>query len=108
MLCCAVRCCAVLCCAPPPCPLAQGQGDREKEISDCKLIVQNIVYGTKTLLFSILYCTRHYHSAQQHEAARAAAMAAGQVYLRKYWHQHGVALPQTYACRLSTVSALPP
>jgi hypothetical protein len=60
-------------CVPP-----QGQGDREKEISDCKLIVQNIVYGTKTLLFSILYCTRHYHSAQQHEAARAAALAAGQ------------------------------
>lgn len=57
----------------------QGQGEKEKEINDCKLIVQNIVYGTKTLLFSILYCTRHYHSAQQHEAARAAAMAAGQV-----------------------------
>lgn len=83
-------CCAVLCCRPAyP---AQGQGDREKEISDCKLIVQNIVYGTKTLLFSILYCTRHYHSAQQHEAARAAAMAAGQVYLRTHLHQHGLTL----------------
>lgn len=40
--------------------------------------MQNIVYGTKTLLFSILYCTRHYHSAQQYEATRQAAMAAGQ------------------------------
>jgi len=56
----------------------QGPGEKEKEINDCKLIVQNIVYGTKTLLFSILYCTRHYHNVQQHEAAKAAALAAGQ------------------------------
>jgi hypothetical protein len=27
-------------------------------VGDCKLVVQNIVYGMKTLLFSILYCTR--------------------------------------------------
>lgn len=56
----------------------QGPGEKEKEINDCKLIVQNIVFGAKTLLFSILYCTRHYHNVQQHEAAKAAALAAGQ------------------------------
>lgn len=56
----------------------QGPGEKEKELSDCKLIVQNIVYGTKTLLFSILYCTRHYHHLAAHEAAKAAALAAGQ------------------------------
>lgn len=56
----------------------QGTGEKEKELSDCKLIVQNIVYGAKTLLFSILYCTRHYHNIQQHEQAKAAALAAGQ------------------------------
>lgn len=60
------------------CPLPQSQGEKEKEITDCKLIVQNIVYGTKTLLFSILYCTRHYNHSQQYEAAKVAAMAAGQ------------------------------
>jgi hypothetical protein len=58
----------------------QAQGDKEKEIGDCKLIIQNIVYGAKTMLFSILYCTRHYDAAQleaQREAQRAAAEAAG-------------------------------
>ena len=42
---------------PALCP-QQAPGEKEKEINDCKLIVQNIVYGMKTLLFSILYCTR--------------------------------------------------
>ncbi|KIY92260.1 hypothetical protein MNEG_15703 [Monoraphidium neglectum] len=38
--------------------LMETPGDKDKEVNDCKLIVQNIVYGMKTLLFSILYCTR--------------------------------------------------
>jgi hypothetical protein len=40
------------------CSTSQAPGEKEKEVNDCKLIVQNIVYGMKTLLFSILYCTR--------------------------------------------------
>ncbi|KAF6251281.1 hypothetical protein COO60DRAFT_653254 [Scenedesmus sp. NREL 46B-D3] len=56
----------------------QGPGEKEKEIDACKLILQNIMFGANTLLLSILYCTRHYHDAQQHEAAKAAAQVAGQ------------------------------
>lgn len=26
---------------------------------DCKLITQNLIFGMKTIVFSILYCTRH-------------------------------------------------
>lgn len=79
-----LHCLGVLCCRPasqhaaPTALLLQGPGEKEKEINDCKLIVQNIVFGAKTLLFSILYCTRHYYNVQQHEAAKAAALAAGQ------------------------------
>lgn len=36
------------------------------------------MYGTKTLLFSILYCTRHYSGAVQYESARVAALNSGQ------------------------------
>lgn len=45
----------------------QGTGEKEKEITDCKLIVQNVIYGMKTLLFSILYCTRQISGAQQQQ-----------------------------------------
>ena len=58
----------------------QGPGEKEKEINDCKLIVQNIVFGAKTLLFSILYCTRHYHNVQQHEANGSQAQKWRAVY----------------------------
>jgi hypothetical protein len=45
----------------------QATGDKEKEINDCKLIVQNVIYGMKTLLFSILYCTRQIKQQQQQQ-----------------------------------------
>lgn len=55
----------------------QGLGEREREVHDSKLIFQNIVVGAKSLLFSILFCTRSYVTAQAAEAAAAAAAAAG-------------------------------
>jgi hypothetical protein len=45
-------------CRRSPCAQPQVPGEKEKEVNDCKTIVQNMVYGMKTLLFSILYCTR--------------------------------------------------
>jgi hypothetical protein len=42
--------------------------EKDKEVNDCRLIVQNIVYGTKTLLFSILYCTRQIYLLQNPQA----------------------------------------
>eukprot|EP00879_Flechtneria_rotunda_P005042 GHRR01005319.1.p1 GENE.GHRR01005319.1~~GHRR01005319.1.p1 ORF type:complete len:3477 (+),score=1416.33 GHRR01005319.1:1112-11542(+) len=56
----------------------QAPGEREKEMNDCKLVLQNVVYGAKTVLFSIGYCLRCFHVMRQWEAQRAAARAAGQ------------------------------
>lgn len=40
-----------------------GTVDKEKEVHDCKLIVQNMVYGIKTLLYSILFGAKEQHKA---------------------------------------------
>lgn len=44
--------------ADAPLYLASAPGDKEREVGDCRQVVQNVVYGMKTLVFSILYCTR--------------------------------------------------
>jgi len=45
--------------AAAPVPLyLSGSGEKEKELADFRVVLQNSIYGMKTLLFSILYCSR--------------------------------------------------